>query len=166
MRYLTIGVFFLAAAAGSAQGQGSVWGAFEDGEGKGVGVQAADGSQLMLKCDKPGPGEVYAVVATPVSLVPPAQSFEMRPVTVQYDQRAPYQDRWRFYEHAAIAINKGAERSLTRLLLDLDEAGTLEVRLDPEPRKRPPITVKFDVAGAKLALEQVYQSCNDTVPTG
>jgi hypothetical protein len=164
MRYLTIGML-LAAVTASAHGQTSTWGAFDDGETRGVGVQAAGGAQLILKCDKPGPGEVYAVVATQVGLVGPAQSFVMRPVEIQYDDKPPYDDRWRFYEHAAIAINKGTERSLTRLLLDLGEAQTLEVRLDPEPRKRAPITVRFDVAGAQAALAQVFESCRDTLPT-
>jgi len=163
MRYFTIGIL-LAATAVSAQAQTSGWGAFEDGESKGVGLQSADGNQLILKCDKPGAGEVYAVVATQVGLVGPSQSFVMRPVIVQYDQKPPYDDRWRFYEHAAIAINKGTERSLSRLLLDMDDAAVLEVRLDPEPRKRAPKTIKFDVAGAKDAIAQVYASCKDTPP--
>ncbi len=163
MKVWAIGLV-LAAASASVQAQTSGWGAFEDGEGHGVGVQSPDGAQFMFKCDKPGAGEVYAVVATTSGLVAPAQTFVMRPVQVLYDHKPPYDDRWRFYEHAAIAINKGTERSLTRLLLDIKEAKTLRVQLDAEPRKRPPKIVNFDVAGAAQALEHVYASCQDTIP--
>ena len=163
MRYLACGIF-LAIAASAAHGQATGWGAFEDGTAKGVGLQEPGGNQLIFKCDKPGAGEVYAVVATQSGLVGPSQSFVMRPVRVQYDNKPPYDDRWRFYEHAAIAINKGDTRSLTRLLLDLGEARTLEITLDPEPRKRAPKVIKFDVSGATDALAAVYASCQDTIP--
>ena len=164
MRYLIAGLATLAAAPLAAQEPASAWGFFEAGEGSsGVGVQSADGSQLMLKCDKPGANEVYAVVATRENLVPPTQTFVMRPVAVRFDSGTPFDDRWRFYDHSAVAINKASERSLTRFLADLDDARKLEIRLEPGGRT-PPVTLTFDVAGAKEAIAQVYESCKDTIP--
>ena len=165
MRYLAMGVL-LAAVAGSAHGQAATWGAFEAGEGYGVGLRAADGSQLMLKCDKPGRNEVYALMLTEESLVPPSTTYIIRPVAVRIDDKAPYDDNWRFYEHYVVAIDRGTERSFTRLLTDLGDAKAVELRLYPEVETRTPVTFRFDVAGAKEALAYVFESCKDTNPIG
>jgi hypothetical protein len=156
-------VAVLAVAAPAAAQQGN-WGYFEDGKGFGVGVQAADGNQLMLKCDKPGKGEVYAAVATKTAMVPPARSFVIRPVKFRYDDRPVFEDRWRFYTNTAAAVDKGTERSLTHFMLDLPNAKTVEMLLYWDTRNPVPITTKFNVAGAKAAIDQVFAKCQDTVP--
>src|SRR5690554_2044131 len=56
MRYLVMGVAAAALAAG-AQAQQPAWGYFDADGSSGAGVQAANGAQFMLKCDKPGRGE-------------------------------------------------------------------------------------------------------------
>lgn len=152
------------ALATAAHGQTSVWGAFEAGESSGVGVQSADGNQLMLKCDKKGPGQVYAVVVTKAPLAAPSSSFVMRPAWFQLDNRSPVEDSWRFYEKSAIAINKGTERSLSHLMVDLADAKKLQVRLSPGMRETP-VTVNFDVTGAREAIAQVFESCGDSPPS-
>ena len=118
MRYVAMGLM-LAVLASSAHGQATAWGAFEDGKGYGVGLRGADGSQLILKCDKPGRNEVYALILTDKLLVPPAQTYVMRPVAISIDSKAPASDNWRTYEKYIVAVNKGRERSLTRLLTGL-----------------------------------------------
>jgi hypothetical protein len=162
MRFWPIVAVLAVAAPASAQ-QGS-WGAFQDGSGFGVGVQGADGNQLMLKCDKPGKGSVYVAVATARAMVPPAPSFVMRPVKFRYDDKPPFDDRWRFYTNTAAAVDKGAERSLTQFMLDLPTAKTVELLLYWDTRNPVPITTKFDVTGAKTAIDQVFAKCQDTVP--
>jgi hypothetical protein len=163
MRYGILGTALVMAAAAGAQAQASTWGAFEADGGFGVGVQGEDGAQLMLKCDKPGAGEVYAVVAVQTGLVPPSQDFEMGPVFGTTDTKPPFDDRWRYYERSVIAINKGTERSLTRFLTNISDAKRLELRLEPNRRTR--VAARFNVTGAKDAIAQVYASCKDQVPT-
>jgi len=163
MRYLAIGVL-LAAVAGSVHGQATTWGTFESGESKGIGIQAADGSQLIFKCDKPGRSEVYALVLTDKNLVEPYSTYVMRPIKVRLDEQAPYEDNWRFYEHYIVAVNKGRERSLNRLLRDFGTGQKLELLLYPDPRSRTPVTLNFDIAGAQEALTHVFEACGDTPP--
>jgi len=164
MRYLAPGAL-LAAVAGTAYGQATTWGTFESGETRGVGIQAADGSQLLLKCDKPGRSEVYALVLTDKNLVEPFSTYVMRPIKVRVDETAPYEDNWRFYEHYIVAVNKGRERSLSRLLRDFGTGQKLELLLYPDPRSRTPVTLKFDIAGAQEAITHVFEACNDTLPS-
>jgi hypothetical protein len=102
---------------------------------------------------------------TKQNLVAPAQTFVMRPADIKVGDKLSYNDRLRFYDHSVVAINKGAERSLTRLLTDLGGAKTIELRLDPEPSKIPIVTIKFDVVGASEAIAHVYEACKDTKPT-
>lgn len=163
MRYLAMGIL-LAAMSGAALGQSATWGAFEDGDSKGVGTQGTDGAQLILKCDKPGKGEVYAVMVSPAGLVPPSQTYIIRPVEVRIDDKPPYSDNWRFFDNSAIAINQGRERSLTRLLAGVGDAKTVELRLYPDPKKRAPTVFRFEMAGTETALGHVFESCNDTNP--
>ena len=50
-------------AAAPAAAQASAWQLFENDDGKkGAIATAADGSQLVLKCDKPGRREVHAII--------------------------------------------------------------------------------------------------------
>lgn len=163
MRYLMIGLAVAAFSAAAVQAQ-SAWGTFESGTSSGVGLQGSNGAQLLLKCDKPGKGSVYATVATPKDqLVPPSQTFTMRPVKLRFDGSAPKEDRWRFYQQSAVAIDKSSERSLTRLLTDLANAKKFDVRLEPGNRT-PAVDASFDVGGAKDAIAQVYTACKDVSP--
>lgn len=164
MRNLAIGLCLAAVgAAAMAQGPATAWGAFEQGDIHGVGVQG-EGSQLLLKCDKPGRNSVYALMLTDENLLPPGPGFQMRSAELRFDDKTPLEDRWRFYEKYVVAINKDGERSLTRLLTGLNDAQAVEVRLYPERGKSKVVTLKFNVAGAKDAITQVYESCKDTNP--
>jgi hypothetical protein len=165
MRRSLVSVAVLLAVPGAVQAQASAWGFFEAGSGAGVGVQSADGSQLMFKCDKPGTGSVYAVLARKAPLVPPSTSPMMRSVRVRMDARPPYEDQWRVLENTAMAVNKGNERSLTHLLGAMNDASSVEVLLYADLKSRSPETFKFAIAGAKEALDQVYTSCKDKPPT-
>jgi hypothetical protein len=165
MRFSIITISALLAAPAAAQAPQSAWGFFEANGGAGVGVQAQDGTQLMLKCDKPGPTSVYAVVATKEKMVPPAQRPVMREVRVRFDTKSPFDDHWRFFENTAMAVNKGNERSLSHLLNQMPESQALELLLYFDPKSRVPMTVKFNIGGAKAAIDQVFASCKDTIPT-
>jgi hypothetical protein len=88
----------------------------------------------------------------------------MRSAELRFDDKAPFEDRWRFYEKYVVAINKDGERSLTRLLSGMGDAQKLELRLYPERGKSKVVTLNFNVAGAKEAIAQVYESCKDTNP--
>ncbi len=165
MRYLLVAAALVTVSA-AAQAQTSNWGAFsaEDGS-SGVGVQASDGAQLLVKCDKPGRGQVYAIVVTPTPLVPPNNTrFQMRPVELRFDDRAPIDDRWRFYEQSASAVNQSTENQLARLLPGMADATTFRIRLNPERARW--VEATFEVSGAREAIGQVYESCQDTNPLG
>src|SRR6188768_1281897 len=86
MRYLMIAVALVAAPA-AAQDQASRWQYFEPSGGMlQAGVVNAKGAQLILKCDKAGKGQVYAVVVTPDKLVPPSnQPFVTRALELRFD---------------------------------------------------------------------------------
>lgn len=156
----------LAAISTAAHGQDSVWGAFDGPDGSsGVGVQSADGAQLMLKCDKPGKGEVYAVLVSREPLVPPTNTrFSMRPIELRFDDAAPFDDRWRFYEQSASAVNQKSENQLDRLIAGMADAKSMRARLNPERARW--VEMDFDVTGARTAIGQVYESCKDDNPLG
>lgn len=166
MRYLMLGLA-LAAVSAAATAQDSVWGFFNGDDGAmGAGVQASDGSQLLIKCDMPGKHSVYAVVVSSLNLAPPLPptQFASGPVTVRMDANAPWDDNWRFNDKFAMAVNQGNTRSLTRLLEQLADAKTLEVRL--EPVDHAVYNTTFNVAGAREAIAKVYADCKDTNPLG
>jgi hypothetical protein len=165
MRYFVFG-FALVAASATALAQDSAWGTFEGAEGTiGAGVQAADGSQLLIKCDKPGKGEVYGIVATIEPLVPPSNTrFQMRPIELRFDTNSPIDDRWRFYEQSASAVNQRTENQVIRLVNGLADASTLRIRMNPERQRW--VEATFQVTGAREAIGQVYTSCQDDNPLG
>lgn len=159
----------LAACAGGAYAQDEAldtkWGFYQpDGEPMQAGVVAADGSQLILKCDKRGKREVYAVVVATGNLARtlPDSRFETYPVTLRMDSNPPWEDNWRFNDRFAMAVDKGNTRSLTRLLEKLHSADALEVRL--RPLQRSPTVIRFETTGARDAIQRVYESCGDEVP--
>jgi len=164
MRYLILGAA-LAATCGAAQAQDTAWGFFEaPGGSNGAGVQAGNGAQLILKCDKPGKRSVYAVVVTPESLVPPTATapFQMRPIEVRFDAKGPVDERWRFYERSAVAIDQTQTKSLTRFLSGLADAQAVRLRMNPERARY--VEESFEVAGAREAIAKVYELCQDDSP--
>jgi hypothetical protein len=167
MRYWVFGAALAAISVGAAA-QDSAWGYFDAGAGpaSGAGVQAADGSQLLLKCEKAGKHEVYAVVAATSNLAAPLPEnrFESRSVTLRMDTNAPWDDNWRFNDKFAMAVDKGNDRSLTRLIAKLDGAKALQVQL--RPFKLTPVLINFNVAGAHDAIARVYEACKDDNPAG
>ena len=164
MRYLALGVALVALSA-TATAEDSVWGFFNgDGGAMGAGVQAADGSQLLIKCDKTGKHQVFAVVVSPLNLAPPLppNRYESDPVTLRMDDGAPWDDNWRFNDKFAMAVDQGNTRSLTRLLGKLQSAKTFDVHLKPVGKGE--VHTTFNVAGAKDAIDKVYAGCKDDNP--
>jgi hypothetical protein len=162
MRYLTIGVA-LAAVSVAASGQAPSWAYFEqEGQPMQAGVVNAQGAQLILKCDKPGKKSVYAVVVTPERLVPPSRDPFVLPTEVRFDENAPLDDRWRYYDQSAVAINMRGQTALDRFMSGLPTASKLRVRMNVERGRT--VEVNFDVAGAQEAIERVYESCKDDLP--
>jgi hypothetical protein len=166
MRYWAFGVA-LAALSGTAIAQDSAWGYFGSaGAAAGAGVQASDGSQLLIKCDKPGKHSVIGVIVATTNLAAPlpAQKFESQPVTVRMDVGSPYDENWRFNDKFAMAVDQGNVRSLTRLLEKLSTAKTMDIQL--KPLNHSIYSTSFKVAGAKDAISKVYSDCGDTNPLG
>lgn len=164
MRYWFLGAALAALSVGVAA-QDSVWGFFTGANGAmGAGVQAPDGAQLLIKCDKPGKHSVFAVVVSPLNLAPPLPSnrFESDPVTVRMDDTAPWDDNWRFNDKFAMAVDQGNTRSLTRFLEKLQDAKTFDVHLKPVGKGE--VHTTFSVAGAKEAIDKVYAGCKDENP--
>lgn len=168
MRYWVIGAATaLSAISVTAAGQDTAWGFFGGaGSASGAGVQASDGAQLLIKCDKPGKHNVFAVVVSPLNIAAPlpANKFESGPVTLRMDQGSPWDDNWRFNDKFAMAVDQGNTRSLTRLLQKLQDAKTFEVHLKPVGKGE--VLTSFNVAGAKAAIDKVYKDCGDESPLG
>jgi hypothetical protein len=76
------------------------------------------------------------------------------------DDKSPWDDNWRFNDKFAMAVDKGNTRSLTRLLEQLADAKTVEVRL--KPIEHAVYNTSFKVAGAREAIAKVYADCKDT----
>lgn len=164
MRYAIIGIA-LAAVSVAAAGQSENWRYFEqEGQPLQAGVVAQDGAQLILKCDKPGKGSVYAVVVTPDRLVPPSRDPYVLPTEVRFDENAPLEDRWRFYDQSAVAIDMRGQNALTRFMGGLPSASKVRIRMYVERGRT--VEVNFDVAGAPDAIARVYESCKDESPLG
>lgn len=148
--------------------QDSDWAYFEaEEETDGVrlmqaGVQTANGSQLILKCDKPGAGKVVAAIFVPEGIAPPSQRVPARPIRLQFDEGAVKEDAWRYYPQTAIASNTTRDRQLPRFIADLADAKKLDVILDPVDGA--PIEVTFRVNGARDAIGRIYERCKDNNP--
>jgi hypothetical protein len=163
MRYMLIAVA-LAASPAAAQNQASPWQYFEPAGGTvQAGVVNAQGAQLILKCDKPGKGQVFAVVVTPEKQVPPSDKpFDTRALELRFDAGAAIEDRWRYYENSVVAIDQKPTIALTRFLNGLADATKLRVRTHPERARY--VEAEFEVAGARDAIARVYASCQDQSP--
>ena len=165
MRKWIIGIGAAAIAAGaSAQDAASKWAYFEpEGQPMQAGVVNAQGAQLILKCDKPGKKSVYVVMVNPEPLVPASRDPFILPTEVRFDDNAPNEDRWRFIGNSAMAMNARGQLALDRLMDGLPTASRLRHRMYLERGRT--IEVSFDVAGAQDAINRVYESCKDDVPS-
>jgi hypothetical protein len=163
MRYIIIAAA-VAATPAAAQEQPSAWQYFEpDGGTVQAGVVNAQGAQLILKCDKPGRGQVYAVVVTPEKLVPPSnQPFITRALEMRFDTGATVEDRWRYYEQSVVAIDQKPTIALSRFLNGLANASRFHIRMNPERARY--VEAEFEVGGARDAIGRVYASCQDQSP--
>ena len=163
MRTITL-AFALAAVPAAAQDQASAWQYFEpDGGTIQAGVVNAQGAQLILKCDKPGKGQVFAVIVTPEKQVPPSnQPFITRALELRFDAGAAIEDRWRYYENSVVAIDQKPTIALTRFLNGLADAAKFRIRTNPERARY--VEAEFDVTGARDAIARVYASCQDQSP--
>lgn len=164
MRYWIIATGIAAmAVAASAQDAATNWRYFEPEDGPmQAGVVNAEGAQLILKCDKPGKKSVYAVMVSPDRLVPPQRDPYVLPTEVRFDENPPLEDRWRFYDNSAVAIDMRGQTALTRFMAGLPNAGKLRLRMYVERGRT--LEQNFDVAGAQEAITRVYESCEDEVP--
>ena len=172
MRNLVLGISMTAlAAAASAQAPApapepaATWEFFEeDGGRNGALVKAADGSQLILKCDKPGRREVHAIVLAPSEkLAVPNDRPMSRPIRFQFDGGAPKTESWGYYEHHAIAQGKTSDRALARFIAGL--RGTSDVKMRLDTGIGPDVDLEFGVAGSEAAIARVYKACNDSEPS-
>lgn len=165
MRYLPI-VLALVAVPAAAQNQTSPWQYYEPAGGTvQAGVVNAQGAQLILKCDKRGKGEVFAVVVTPEKQVPPSDKpFITRALELRFDAEAPIEDRWRYYENSVVAIDQKPTIALTRFINELADSAKFKIRTNPERARY--VEAEFDVGGARDAIGRVYTSCQDTSPLG
>jgi len=163
MRYLMFAVA-LAAVPAAAQDQASAWQYYQpDGGTTQAGVVNAQGAQLILKCDKPGKGQVFAVVVTPEKLVPPTNvPFVTRALELRFDTDAPIEDRWRYYENSVVAIDQKPTIALTRFINELADSAKFHIRANPERARF--VEAEFDVSGAREAIGRVYESCQDQSP--
>ncbi|TIX51133.1 hypothetical protein [Alteraurantiacibacter aquimixticola] len=150
----------MALATGAAQAQNSAWGYFE-GEGGllQAGLGNAEGQQLLIKCDESGDNKVFAAIHSPQQLAGPQQRAPSRDVRMQLDGGRVIDTRWRFYPNTAIALNNRRESVLPDLVLPMADANELTVWLDPEDGTE--IRMIFNVAGARDAINRVFESCDD-----
>jgi hypothetical protein len=170
MKYSVVAISLAALATAAAaqdplQAPASTWQFFTNAGGQtGASVRAADGSQLILKCDKPGRREVHAIVlSTSKKLGYPNTRPVSRPITFQFDGAAPKTEDWGFFESHAIAQGKNSnDRSLARFVDRLGDARKVDMRLQTEFGD---VDMSFDVAGAGDAITRVYETCKDSVPS-
>ena len=165
MRYWFVAAVLAAVpAAAQTQAPASPWQYYEPAGGTmQAGVVNAQGAQLIIKCDKPGKGQVFAVVVTPEKLVPPSNNpFVTRALELRFDTRAPIEDRWRYYENSVVAIDQKPTIALSRFLNELVSASKFHIRMNPERARY--VEAQFNVTGAREAIARVYASCQDESP--
>ncbi|OYW45450.1 MAG: hypothetical protein B7Z33_06290 [Sphingomonadales bacterium 12-68-11] len=162
----------MAAASGGAVAQApaapapaATWQFFvAEGGRNGAGVQRPDGSQIVLKCDKPGRREVHALILVGGSerLAVPNNRAVSRPIRFQFDGGAPRTENWGFYEKYAMAQGKTSDRALARFVTGLRGASKVEMRLDTGIG--PDVDMEFDTSGSREAIARVYELCKDSPP--
>ena len=127
-------------------------------------VQSADGTQLMLKCDRRGKGNVYALFVSKQALAPQSNRDVKGKIKFRFDDGASREVEWRFRQNTARAINAPGDRTLTRFLGQLSDADRMEAEIYPIDSLDLPITAQFDVHDAGDAIAKVYDSCKDKNP--
>lgn len=171
MRYslaaaLAVAVSAAAVAQNQPAGEAptSGWQTFEDDSGRsGVLLKADNGSQIVIKCDKPGKREVHAMIMSSNDrLAVPSSRPISRPIRFQFDSKSPSTENWRFYETYAMASGKTGDRALARFVVDLRNASKVRTLLSTGIG--PDVDISFDVAGAKDAIAHVYEACRDSAP--
>jgi hypothetical protein len=171
MRYSLVAVLAVAVSAiavaqdqPAGQAAASGWQTFqEDGGRSGALVKADNGSQIVVKCDKPGRREVHAMIlSSNDKLAVPNDRPISRPIRFQFDGKAPSTENWRFYETYAMASGKTGDRALARFIVDLRNAS--KVRTILSTGIGPDVDLTFDVTGAKEAIAHVYEACRDNAP--
>lgn len=169
MRYLILAAAALASSALAGEATPG-WQFYQDDKATNglllAFVQSEDGSQLLLKCDKPGKRKVYAIIVSQKELAPPSNRDIVRKVMLRFDDGASREDRWRYREKTAKAIDAPGEQTLARFLEQLVDAKRLDVILYPSDTHDPPITTDFDVHDAAQAVDEVFKSCKDKNPLG
>lgn len=173
MRYWILASALLAGSAYAAQATPG-WQFYQDAKATNglvqAFVQSADGTQLIMKCDKPGKNSVYAIFVAQQRLANPAATFTMRSVSLRYDGGETTEERWRYLDNTATAVDKGGERALAHFIEKAANAKQLDVRFDPEGRSNTGSTISstppssFDIHGASDAVDKVFASCKDTRP--
>lgn len=151
----------LVACAGAAQAQtSSAWAYFEsDNAPLQAGVVSPQGGQLILKCDEPGEGSVFAVIVSPQQLRPSTTRPQVRALWLQFDDGNREEVRWRYYDQSVMALNTRRDRNLGPFLREMVDADRLEVRFDPADSQ--PFNISFTVTGARDAIDRVFESCED-----
>lgn len=158
---ITASASVAADAQAPAPAPAAAWQSFSGANGIGASVKGAGGT-LIVKCDKPGKKEVYAMILSDASLAVPSQRPPARPIATRFDGKAPEALEWRFYEKYATALGKTGDRNLARFIVGLRKASKVDLRLDTGIASD--VVMSFDVTGAREAVTQVYTSCNDTAP--
>ena len=161
MKKVLIGTVLAVLPVG-AIAEGGNWGYYEPGDGTmQAGIAGSNGSQLIFKCDRAGKRRVYAVIVSPTALAAAkgASGYESRDVTLRFDDRPPIEDQWRFNDKFAMAMDDRNLRAMTRFGGNLADAQKLDVIL--KPFQKAPVQLSFDVAGARPALERIYEACKD-----
>lgn len=157
---LLAGAAGMALATGSASAQDSAWGYFEADGLMQAGTVTAAGDQLIIKCDERGDGKVSAVLYSSERLKPPAPQPQPRTLRMRFDDGAPRVVSWPHFERTAVAQNTRRARQLPEFLGWLADSSTLQVIF--EPVDGGPITVNYNVAGAREAIGRVYETCGDS----
>lgn len=128
-------------------------------------VRSSAGDQLILKCDEPGRREVYAIVVSNDRLALGGSArFENRPTKLNFNGGRTEKETWRYNDHFASAVNERGTNTLTRFLVELADADTVEFEFDPSIDSY--IEVDFTVTGAREAIATVFESCDDKNPLG
>ncbi len=171
MRYSLVAALAVAVSAVAvAQDQpagdtpASGWQTFEEDSGRsGALLRADNGSQIVIKCDKPGRREVHAMIlSSNDKLAVPNPRPISRPIRFQFDSKSPSTENWRFYETYAMASGKTGDRALARFIVNLRNASSVRTLLSTGIG--PDVDITFDVTGAAEAIAHVYDTCKDSAP--
>lgn len=111
-------------------------------------------ASVVLKCDRSGPGTVYATIITGQYLGEGRSKY--RNLIYRFDDRAPVESRWGHDSSYAFNFEPEAFVSAMR------GSSKLVVRATAYDYSN--VDVIFDVTGADQAIQRVYEACGDTAP--